>query len=401
MDKSGPIEEARPAQGHDALGDEWTTERVFSEETNVEAEPDPQTNRPGGLKRWRKPLLLLAPIALILIGSYVYLTGGRYEETDDAFLQTGLVSVSPNVSGRVVSVEVRDNQRVTKGQVLFRLDPAPFQARVSQAEAELAQARTQVSSQQADYRKGQAQLGAAQAQAQYAEREAARQKELLAEGISSQNQYDQAVLAAKTAWQNIQSVEQQNASLAAQLSGNVGAPAAGQPAVRAAQAALDQAKLDLSYTVVRAAQDGIVAKVDQLQAGNFVTAGKPVFSEASTRMWVEANFKENQLRYMRLGQPAKIKIDAFPDLDLTAHVSSFSPGTGNAFSVLPAENATGNWVKVVQRLPVLLAIDRLPADRPLHAGLSVEVSVDTGHQRKLFGPDVPPSEPAVGARKAR
>ena len=399
MESVGPLNESRPAQGHDVLGDEWTDERAFSEDTNAESAPDVQSERPKGIKRWRKPLLLLAPIVLIAGGSYVYFTGGRYESTDDAFLQTGLVSVSPNVSGRVLSVEVQDNQQVTKGQVLFRIDPAPFQARVDQAQADLAQAMTQVSSQRADYRKGQAELAAAQAQATYAEREAARQKELVAEGISSQNQYDQAVLAAKTARQNIQSSQQQNQSLAAQLSGNVNAPATDQPAVRAAQAALDQAKLDLSYTVVRAAQDGIVAKVDQLQVGDYVTAGKPVFSEASTRIWVEANFKENQLRYMRLGQPATVKIDAYPDLDLKAHVSSFSPGTGNAFSLLPAENATGNWVKVVQRLPVVLTIDKLPTDRPLHAGLSTEVTVDTGHKRTLFGPDVPPSEPEAHKSK--
>ena len=143
----------------------------------------------------------------------------------------------------------------------------------------------------------------------------------------------------------------------------------------------------------RAIAHGIVAKVDQLQVGDYVTAGRPVFTQANPRIWVEANFKENQLQYMRLGQPATIKIDAFPDLKLTAHLTSFSPGTGNAFSVLPAENATGNWVKVVQRLPVELTIDKLPASIPLHAGLSVEVTVDTGHQRHLFSHDTPPTQP--------
>ena len=395
MDKVRTMEEARPAQGHDALGDEWTSERAFSEETSAVAPPDEQVERPSGLKRFRRPLLLLAPVILVLGGLYAYLHGGRYEDTDDAFLQTGMVSVSPNVEGRVIAVEVRNNERVRKGQVLFRIDPAPFQAAVEQARAQLAQARTQVASQRADYRKGQAQLAAAQEQVRYAEREAARQKELLAEGISSQNQYDQAQLAARTARQDVQTVQQQNESVQAQLSGNVGAPVDSQPVVRAAQAALDQAQLDLGYTVVRAAQDGIVTKVDQLQVGDYVTAGRPVFTEAGTRIWVEANFKEDQLRYMRLGQPATVRIDAFPDLDLKAHIASFSPGTGNVFSLLPAENATGNWVKVVQRLPVELTFDKLPADVPLHAGLSVIATVDTGHRRRLFGPDVPPSQPKV------
>jgi membrane fusion protein (multidrug efflux system) len=150
---------------------------------------------------------------------------------------------------------------------------------------------------------------------------------------------------------------------------------------------LDQARLNLSYTVVRARQDGIVTKVDQLQVGDYVSAGKPVFTLAGTRIWVEANFKENQLDHMRIGQTVRFKVDAFPDLALTGRVASFSPGTGNSFALLPAENATGNWVKVVQRLPVELDVDRLPADMPLHAGLSVEVTVDTGHRRHLFGPD--------------
>lgn len=389
------MDDARPAQGHDVLGDEWTEDRVFSEETNAESPADAQTGRPKGIKRYRKPLLLLAPVVLVIGGLYVYLAGGRYESTDDAFLQTGLISVSPRINGTVTEVDVVDNQKVHKGQVLFRIDPAPYKAKVAQAEAQLAQARTQAIAQQAEYRKGQAQLAAAMAQANYAKGEAGRQKKLLAEGISSQNQYDQAVLAYQTAEQQIRTAQHQNASLKAQLAGKVSGPVSSQPAVRAAQAALDQARLDLGYTVVRAAQNGIVAKVDQLQAGDYVTAGRPVFSQATTRIWVDANFKENQLRYMRVGQPATIRVDAYPDLKLKAHVTSFSPGTGNAFSLLPAENATGNWVKVVQRLPVVLQLDSIPANRPLHAGLSVEATVDTGHKRSLFGHGTPPSSPAA------
>lgn len=392
---STDMREGRPAQGHDVMGDEWTDEPGFSEDTAPEAPADEQTPRKSGLKRFRLPLLLLAPVALLLGGLFIYLNGGRYVSTDDAFLQTGMISVSPNVSGRVVSVEVQRNARVAKGDVLFRIDPAPFEAEVKRAQAMLDEARTQVSSQRADYRKGLAQIDAARAQVRYTEREAARQKELLDEGISSQNQYDQAVLATQTARQDVQTAQEDNEAVQARLSGSVGAPIDSQPGVEAAQAALDQAKLNLSYTVVRAAQDGVVANVDQLQVGDYVTAGRPVFTEAGTRIWVEANFKEDQLQYMRLGQPATIEVDAFPDLHLTGRVSSFSPGTGSAFSVLPAENATGNWVKVVQRLPVEIVIDKVPSDIPLHAGLSVIAEVDTGHERRLFGPDVPPKQPRM------
>lgn len=345
---------------------------------------DPTTARRS---RLRLPLLLAAPVFAVAIGLFFYLSGGRYQSTDNGYIQAGLVPVAASVSGPVVAVMVHNNQRVRAGDILFRIDPAPFQAAVDEAAAELANARAQVSSLRANYREGEAGLAAARARLAYAEREAARQKSLLAEGISSQNQYDQAVLAAQTARQQIQTSVQQNAGVAATLTGSVDAPTAAQPAVQRAQAALERARLNLGYTVVRAAQDGIVTKVDQLQRGSYVTAAKPVFTLAGTRLWVEGNFKEDQLNHMRVGQRTTFHVDAFPDLELTGRLTSFSPGTGNSFALLPAENATGNWVKVVQRLPVEFSIDRVPPGVPLHAGLSVEVKVDTGYRRHLFGGD--------------
>lgn len=350
-------------------------------------------------RRLRTPLLLAAPVVALIAALFFYLSGGRYEDTDNAYLQSGQVSVSPNVAGRVIAVDVRNNQQVRAGTILFRIDPAPYQAAVDEAAAQLAAAETEVGSLRANYRQGASELAAAGDKLHFAEREAARQKELLAEGISSQAQYDQAVLAARTASQQIQTTIQQNASIQASLAGDIARPVSQQPGVRRAQAALDRARLNLGYTIVRAAQDGMVTKVDQLQVGDYVSASRPVFTLVGDRLWVEANFKENQLRYMRLGQPATIKVDAFPDLHLTARVTSFSPGTGNSFSVLPAENATGNWVKVVQRLPVELTIDNVPGDIPLHAGLSVEATVDTGHKRHLLGSDTPPTTPATPAAR--
>jgi membrane fusion protein (multidrug efflux system) len=368
-------------------------------ENAVAADPDIVTGSPlpaepamapsSRRQRLRLPLLILGVVIAIGASLLFYLHGGRYESTDNAYFQTGLVAVAANVSGPVVAVEVHDNQRVSKGQTLFRIDPAPFQAAVDAAEAALADARVQVAALRANYGQGEAQLAAAQSQLDYATKEAARQKSLLAEGISSQAQYDQALLAAQTARQGIQSNQQKNASIAATLSGNVDVPTDQQPAVKRAQAQLERARLDLGYTVVRAAQDGVVTKVNQLQVGNYVSAARPVFSLAGTHIWVEANFKENQLDHMRIGQPATFEIDAFPSLHLTGRLTSFSPGTGNSFALLPAENATGNWVKVVQRLPVEFEIDNPPADVPLHAGLSVDVTVDTGFRRHLFGGSQP------------
>jgi membrane fusion protein (multidrug efflux system) len=337
------------------------------------------------MRRLRLVLLLGVPVLAVILGALVYLHGGRYESTDNAYIQSGLGPVAANVSGPVIAIEVRDNQHVAAGQVLFRLDPAPFASAVDEAEAVLADVRAQASARQASYAEGQAALRSAQDQLAYAEREAARQKSLLAEGISSQAQYDQARLAAQNAVQAIETSRQKNVGVAATIAGRVTGAVDQQPAVRRAQAALDRAKLDLSYTIVRARQAGIVTKVNQLQVGSYVQAARPVFTLAGTRLWVEANFKEDQLDHMRVGQKADLKVDAFSDLMLTGHIVSFSPGTGNSFALLPAENATGNWVKVVQRLPVEIAIDRVPAGVPLHAGLSVEVTVDTGHRRHLFG----------------
>ncbi len=345
--------------------------------------PSPQ-NQHSRRARLRKPLLLAAVVVALLTSLFFYLHGGRYESTDNAYFQSGLVSISANVSGPVVAVAAHENERVKAGQLLFRIDPAPFQAAVDEAAAQLASARTDVASLRAHYRQGQAELQSARDKLTYAVREAARQKELVAQGISSQAQYDQAVLAQQTAQQGIETSKQQIASIAASLAGSVDTPIERQPSVQRAEAALERARLDLGYTVIRAPQDGIVTKVNQLQVGDYVSASKPVFTLASTRIWVEANFKESQLDHMRPGQHATFKIDAFPDLHLTGHLASFSPGTGSSFALLPPENATGNWVKVVQRLPVEFDIDGLPRDVPLHAGLSVEVTVDTRYRRHLF-----------------
>ena len=340
-------------------------------------------------QRLRLPLLIAAPVIAIVAALAFYLHGGRYQSTDNAYLQSGLVSVGANVSGQVVSVQVRENQFVRKGQILFTLDPAPFQAAVDEAAAALADAKAAVGSLRANYAQGQAELQAARDKLAYAVGEAGRQKELLAEGISSQAQYDQALLAEQTARQGIATSQQQNASVLATLTGNADTPVDQLPTVKRMQAALDRARLNMAYSVVRAAQDGIVTKVNQLQVGDYVSAARPVFTLAGTHIWVEANFKENQLDHMRVGQRATIKVDAFPSLHLSGRLTSFSPGTGNSFALLPAENATGNWVKVVQRLPVQFDIDTLPPGIPLHAGLSVEVTVDTGYKRHLFGTGAP------------
>lgn len=325
--------------------------------------------------RW--PLFLAGGVIVVAAILYFWIFGGRFVSTDDASVQSERIAVSASVSGKVVAIEVHNNQVVQQGQVLFRIDTGPYQASVDEAEAKLASAKALVVGLRASYWQSKAQLQASTDQLNYAGREAARQKQLQKEGISSQAQYDQAVLAAQTARQQVQSARQQVAAILASLAGDPNSPTEKNANVRQAKAALDRAKLDLGYAVIRAPKAGIVTKVDQLPIGSYVEASRTLFFLMGRRLWVEANYKEDQLEHMRIGQPARVEVDAFPDLDLKAHVSSFSPGTGNTFALLPAENATGNWVKVVQRLPVEITLDEVPKDVPLHAGLSAVVTVDT------------------------
>jgi membrane fusion protein (multidrug efflux system) len=337
-------------------------------------------------RRLRLPLMIGAPLLVVVGGILVYLAGGRYQSTDDAYIASARVDVSANISGRVIERPVHDNQRVTAGEVLFRLDPAPIDTAAAQAAAELSSARQNLKSSSALYQQRSVELAAARTTLAYQEKELARQKTLAGAGVSSQAQLDAQAQAVAVARAQVAGAVQAEANALAQLGGAVDAPAADNPAVRQAAAAYERARLNQSYTVIRAAQDGTVTKVDQLQVGDYVNAAQPLFALVSdTDLWIEAEFKETDLTYVRPGQTATFEVDAYPGVAFTGKVESLSPGTGSSFSVLPAENATGNWVKVVQRLPVRISIDHPPADLPLHAGLSVTVKVDTGHVRSLFG----------------
>jgi membrane fusion protein, multidrug efflux system len=333
-------------------------------------------------QRLRLPLMLAGPILVLLAGGYWYLTTGRYVSTDDAYVQAARVAVSTDVSGRVVEIAVKDNQQVAAGQVLFKLDQRPFVIAVDEAKAQLANVRFQIHALKATYHQKRADARAAEATLQYQQHEFERQKRLLASGTASQQQFDQARQVYETGLQQLASKQQDVANALANIGGDPDLPLEQHPMVQHAQAALDRAELNLSYTVIPAPEDGIVTKVDQLQVGDYVNAGTPLFSlMSSRRIWVEANFKETELTHMRPGQQATVEVDTYPDAVFPAKVESLSPGTGLTFSLLPAENATGNWVKVVQRLPVRLSFERLDPDAPLHAGLSATVEVDTRYRR--------------------
>ena len=344
--------------------------------------------------RW--PLMSLAVIAVVGGSAYFYLTGGRYQSTDDAYAQAATVSISSNVAGRVSQIEVRDNELVRRGATLFRLDDAPYRIAVSDAAAHLADARLQIESLKSTYRQRQVELRAARDSQAYAQQQYDRQTRLITSGIASQAQYDQAAHALDAARQQVANVQQQIGVALANLGGDPNIAPARHPLVAQAQAALDRAQLNLSYTVISAPTDGVVAKVEQLQVGDTIAASAPVFALVSTGdVWIEANFKEVQLARMRPGQEATVKIDRYPGRAFSARVTSVSPSTGSQFSLLPPENATGNWVKVVQRVPVRLQLTSVNAGFLLQAGLSADVTVDTRSRDPALADAGPTTEDAV------
>jgi len=330
--------------------------------------------RPGALTRWRWPLMIGGPIIVLAVVAWFILTGGRFESTDDSYVDVAKAPISAAIAGRVIEVDVAENQHVKAGQVLFKLDPADAQAAQARAEASVASAKLQVTSLRADYDQQKLQLAQDLTTQAYAVREAARQRSLLAAGVVSAQQTADAVHTADVATSQVAIARQRVATALANLGEGAAHPDAF-PSVLQASATRQSTAVDLSHTVVYAPEDGIVTRVDQLQVGAYVNAAQTLFFLLSGEPWVDANFKEDQLKNMRVGQPAKIEVDALGRV-LDGHVASFSPGAGSAFSALPAQNATGNWVKVAQRLPVRIAFNKFPPEVAGRAGLSAKVTVD-------------------------
>jgi membrane fusion protein (multidrug efflux system) len=335
-------------------------------------------------QRIRWVLFALLPLALIA-GGYWYFTGGQVMSTDDAYVNAEKVGVSTDVSGIVQEVAVKDNEHVAAGQVLYRLDPRQFQIALDNAKANLAQIALMIESMKQDYKRMVSDAAAQQAQVDLDQTNYDRAATLLKSGTATQAVFDQAQYTLQNDKSKLAALREQSQVQLAKLGGNADIVVTEHPQYRQAQAQVDEAQRQLDHTVVTAPFAGIVTDVPSIAPGKYLAASITAFFLVDNdHVWVDATPKETELTYVRPGQPVAVTVDMFPDLEWRGVVESVSPAAAQEFALLPAQNTSGNWVKVVQRVPIRVRLDNsdktLP---PLRAGMSVVVDVDTGHARGL------------------
>ena len=332
-------------------------------------------------RRLRAVLLLAGPLLVGGISLNLYLNGGRIVSTDNAYVKAAKATVSADIAGRVVAISVRENETVKAGQPLFRIDDEPLKISVAKAEAQLHAVRLELDALRASYRQKREELKLAETNVPYAEREFRRQSDLAERKVATEARLDESRNRLDVMKLQVSALRQDLARIVAALAGDPDMPAEKHPKFLETRAELDEAKLNLKRAEVLAPDDGIVSRVDSIRQGDYVRAGVAAFSVVSSKkLWIEANLKETDITNLVPGQKAKIRVDAFPDAVWTASIDSIGAATGSEFSILPPQNATGNWVKVVQRLPVRLAIEPDPAKPPLRMGMSAVVTIDTGEQ---------------------
>jgi len=347
---------------------------------------EPRRRLLAGLRRYRRFLLLVVvPLVALMAGFTFYLNGGRYVTTDDAYVGAQKVLITPDISGKIVSVAVREGQQVSTGDVLFQIDQVPFQLALAQARARLDDARTSHENLVANVRLYGQTIEIVNSGIGIKQRDVERKSALVKSSAGSQLDLDNSSTALVTAQAQLQLVKQQRSNSLNQLLGDPDLPLDRFPAYMQAKAVLDDAQRNLDLTTVRAPINGVATQVDQIQLGRFVMAGAPVFSIIDVgNPWVDANPKESDFTYVAVGQTVTLEVDAFPNHVFKGTVGSLSPGTGAQFAILPPQNAMGNFVKVVQRVPVRVYFDK--DDKfvgRLKAGMSVYATIDTNHRRSL------------------
>jgi membrane fusion protein, multidrug efflux system len=354
---------------------------VQSPEMTTASEMVPQ---PPRRRRVRWALFAVLPFALAA-GAYWYVTGGQVMSTDDAYVQAETVGISTDVSGIVEGIDVANNQHVDPGQVLYRLDPRQFQIALDNAKANLAQTALTIDAMKQDYARMLSDAAAQQAQVELDQATYDRYAALVPSGATTKASYDQARFTLELDKNKLKSLRQQAAVQLARLDGNPDIPATQHPQYLQAKAQVDEAQRQLDHTVVKAPFAGIVTNVPSIAPGRYLAASTTAFYLVDTNhLWVDATPKETELTYVRPGQPVTATVDTYPDTEWHGIVESISPAAAQQFSLLPAQNTSGNWVKVVQRITMRVRIDTSDKNLPpLRAGMSLEVNVDTGHQRGL------------------
>jgi membrane fusion protein (multidrug efflux system) len=338
-----------------------------------------------GPKRLRMILLVGLPALVLVIGLGIYLSGGRYISTDNAYVGAQKVLITPDISGKITNVAIREGQHVNPGDELFSLDREPFALALAQVKAKLDTARSDFDKLKSNLKSLNTLAELAEKNVDLKQRDVDRKTKLVSSQAGSQADLDTALAAVITAKLQAEFAVQQRDTTLNQLLGDPDLPLERFPEYAQAKAALDNAQRDFDHTIVRAPMSGTATQVDNIQLGRFVAAGTPVLSVIDDQApWVDANPKETDITYLRIGQKATIDVDSFPDRTFTGTVVAVSPGTGAQFSILPPQNATGNWVKVVQRLPVRIAFDKSEDTKLLRSGMSVNVDIDTGHSRLPF-----------------